>query len=119
MRNELQKKNLHIGFIQTTLLSGITSVITGQLKSLIMTAIKDRTGRFLKQQFRERATGILKEWMISQLRGKFMDYLIDFIVTYIENNMDKIFDNKTIAKVATTVIDKIINGLGTYLINPQ
>ena len=91
-------------------------MITGQLKSLIMTAVKDWTGKFLKEQFRKRATDIIKEWLISQLRGKFMDYLIDFIITYIEKNIDNIFNNQTVTKITALIIDKIINGLETYLL---
>jgi len=117
MKQELNKKHIHINFIQTTLLSGLTGIVTNQLKGLILTAIKDKTGQFLKRQFRQRATNILKEWLVKQLQGKFLDYLIDFIVTYIEGHAGEIFSNKIISKIAQTTIDNIITGLGTYLIN--
>ena len=45
-----------------------------------------------------------------------MDYFVDFIVTYIESNTDKIFNNQMITNVAAKVIDNIIKGLGTYLL---
>ena len=61
MKKELSHNQLHIGFIQMTLISEITSMIMGQLKSLIMTAVKDQTGKFLKEQFRKRATDVIKE----------------------------------------------------------
>jgi hypothetical protein len=117
MNHELRNQKIHINFIQTALFTGLTSAITGQLKSLIVTAVKDRTGKFLKDQFKQRATVILKEWLITQLRGKFIDYLTDFIVTYIESNSEKIFENKVITKTAEVIINNIVKGLGTFLLN--
>jgi hypothetical protein len=114
MRRELQDIP-QINFIQTTLLTGLTNVVTGQLKSLITEAIKNRTGRFLKDQFKKRAIGILREWLMTQLRGKFVEYFTEFIITYIENNVEKILDTRLASHVAEKIVNNIISGLGTYL----
>ena len=114
MRHELQDK-LQINFIQAALLTGLGGVIMGQLKPLIFTAITDQTGSFLKNQFKKQATGILREWIVTQLRGKFVEYLTDFIVTYIESNVDKILDTKLASGIAGKIINNIISGLGTFL----
>jgi hypothetical protein len=115
MKHELQNK-LHINFIQTTLLTGLMGVITGPLQSLILTAVRDKTGKFLKEQFKKHATSILRQWIITQLRGKFVEYLSDFIVTYIEANIEKILDNRLASGIAGKIVNNIVSGLGTYLL---
>src|SRR5277367_1789952 len=112
MKHEIKNK-LGINFIQAALVSGLMGVVTGQLKSLILTTVSDQTGKFLKNQFKKQATSILREWIVTQLRGKFVEYLTDFIVTYIESNIEKILDNKLADGIAGKIINNIISGLGT------
>ena len=116
MMNELHKQQLHINFIQTAVLTGLTNIVTGPLQSLIWKVVKDQSGEFLKTQFRHHATGIIKEWLITQLRGKFMDYFTDFIITYIEANIGKIFNGRFISKTAEVIINNIVSGLGTLML---
>ena len=115
MKNEIDNKNYKINFIQTLVMGPIMTAISGQLKDLILSSVQQRTGTFLKKQFRIKCTELIKNFIINQLKGKFTDYLVDFIMTYIESNIDEIFNNKTVMTLAKTITDKIINGLGTYL----
>jgi len=114
MKHEIKDK-LHINFIQAALVSGLMGVVTGQLKSLLLTTVSDQTGKFLKNQFKKQATSILREWLVTQLRGRFVEYLTDFIVTYIEANAEKILDSRLASGIAGKIMNNIVSGLWKFL----
>ncbi|HEY6534746.1 MAG TPA: hypothetical protein VIY08_02910 [Candidatus Nitrosocosmicus sp.] len=120
MKNELEKIRLQnkgkINFIGTTAITGtLTTLLMGPVKNLITEYLKGKAGKFVKEQFREKCTEMIKDMIISQLRGKFATYLTEFIVAYIEKNIEKLIDNQTANKLAEKITNNIVKGLGTFL----
>ena len=115
MKPEIERRGLRINFIQGLVMGSLTSMLGSQIKNLLQNTIQHRTGKFLKSQFREHCTRMIKDFIINQLKGKFAEYLTDFIMTYVESNIDSILDSKTTTGIAEKLTNNIIRGLGTYL----
>jgi hypothetical protein len=101
------------------IMGALMPTITNQLKNLILSSVQYNTGKFLKNQFKEKCTEIIRTFIIDQLKGRFAEYLAQFIMTYVESNIDKILDNKTTLDIAGKITNKIIRGLGTYIFKQQ
>jgi len=109
---EIDDKELRINFVGSMIMGALTPIVTNQLKHLIVSSIQYRTGKFLKNQFKEKCTELIRNFIIEQLRGKFTEYLIKFIMSYVESNIDAILDDKTTLSMAGKVTNNIIRELG-------